>query len=362
MGRLWIVLTLALALACGGVFAKEAMQLKQDHPKTYTVKKGDTLWDISKKFLKTPWLWPRLWQVNRQVSNPHLIYPGDVLSLIWINGEPRLVKKRVVRLSPKVRVEEKVQPIPTLPLSEIGPFLRLDHIFNGDDINSLPFVLGNNETHLGMQTGEEVFVRGVLQEDALYGIYRPGKVYEDVETGESLGQQAIFVGIYQAGKVHDNQLTSGIIRKQHRAVMQGDKLMLLPEQDSQSAYFTPMAGDPVKGAYVVDIANQQTQVGKLGVLVLNKGMRDKLKPGDVYMIERPGIEVAVTGRSKPEANYSSLAGSFSNLFATDTETLPSEQVGRVMVFRVYDKMSIALVLDSIDPIRKEYLVHSIEVQ
>ena len=101
----------------------DTLTLKEDYPETYTVVKGDSLWDISAHFLNTPWLWPRLWQANSQVENPHLIYPGDVLTLIWVDGEPQLTRKKLKKLSPSPRLEEKGEPIPTIPLSTISAFL-----------------------------------------------------------------------------------------------------------------------------------------------------------------------------------------------------------------------------------------------
>ena len=121
----------------------DTLSLKKDHPATYTVVKGDTLWDISSYFLNSPWLWPRLWQANNQIENPHLIYPGDVLSLIWVNGEPQLTRKRLKKLSPTPRLAEKHEPIPTISLQAISAFLSRDHVIDPSLIKTAPRLLGD---------------------------------------------------------------------------------------------------------------------------------------------------------------------------------------------------------------------------
>jgi hypothetical protein len=131
----------------------DTLTLKKDHPDKYIVKKGDTLWDISGRFLTKPWLWPRLWDMNKQIKNPHWIYPGDRLRLTWVNGQPKLVLdqsdaregKRLVKLTPKVRIEENRAPVSTVELSEISQFLRADMVADmNTDLEHAPYVLGEN--------------------------------------------------------------------------------------------------------------------------------------------------------------------------------------------------------------------------
>ena len=195
------------------VAAAQTLALKENHPQTYVVKKGDTLWDISAHFLKSPWLWPRLWQANPQVKNPHLIYPGDLVdshpgwmvSPVWFANQLSSCRR-------PWRVEPKASPIPVLSFDEIGPFLTSNHVFEADvDLDKLPYVLGENENSIAMQEGQTLFVRGALQPGVSYAIYRPGELYKDRVTKEALGREALLsgLGVAQQAYAEDRQRTDG---------------------------------------------------------------------------------------------------------------------------------------------------------
>jgi nucleoid-associated protein YgaU len=129
---------LALLLLAAGGLAQADVQLKDGHPDRYTVVKGDTLWDISGRFLRQPWKWPEIWHANPQVENPHLIYPGDQLSLVYIDGQPRLMLNRgesrgTIKLSPQVRSTPMAEAIPTIPLEAINSFLLSTRIIDTPD-------------------------------------------------------------------------------------------------------------------------------------------------------------------------------------------------------------------------------------
>ena len=219
----WLLISAAMA---------DVLQLKEGYPESYVVQKGDTLWDISGHFLKSPWLWPRLWQVNPQVKDPHWIYPGDVLSLTWVNGEPRLTQKHTIKLSPAVRIEPKLAPVPTIKLSAISAFLRSDHIFPaGSDLDQMPYILGNNLNDSALLQKQRLFVKGQLVEGRQYGVYRPGAIYKDPQTGEVLGQRAILAGIVTAGIHHPDDIVEVQLSKNVREVLQGDRVLPLPDQE-----------------------------------------------------------------------------------------------------------------------------------
>ncbi|MGL4477704.1 MAG: LysM peptidoglycan-binding domain-containing protein, partial [Aeromonas veronii] len=254
-------------LACLLVTVSQAaladqLRLKAGYPESYVVQKGDTLWDISGKYLSEPWLWPRLWNINPQIANPHWIYPGDVLHLSWVNGEPRLGKamqggKQVIRLGPKTRYENKANPIPTLPISEIGPFLQTDHILaDSQQQKTLPYLLGSDQKHIGMLEGDTLYVQGSLTPGQVYGIYHPGVVYKDRETGELLGQEAIFAGVVRAVARLDGDRTEVMLTHNQREVLQGDKVMPLPAQENMPAVFTPKAAPAITPGYIIDLPNK----------------------------------------------------------------------------------------------------------
>ncbi|HCS29199.1 MAG TPA: peptidoglycan-binding protein, partial [Spongiibacteraceae bacterium] len=154
--------------------------LKEDHPKTYVVKRGDTLWSISSIFLEDPWLWPELWHYNQQLDDPHLIYPGDILYLIWVDGKPRLVKSiatktienRDVKLSPQMRIADLQQAIPAISLDVIGPFLSNSRVVDLDTLERAPYVLSGREGHIVTGAGDTLYARGEFGDDAVFGIFR----------------------------------------------------------------------------------------------------------------------------------------------------------------------------------------------
>ena len=283
-----------LLVTVGQSALAEPLQLKQGYPDSYVVQKGDTLWDISGQYLAEPWLWPRLWNINPQIANPHWIYPGDVLHLTWVNGEPRLGKeiqggKQVIRLSPKNRYENKANPIPTLPISEIGPFLQTDHILaDSQQQKTLPYLLGSDQKHIGMLEGDTLYVQGSLTPGQMYGIYHPGVVYKDRETGEQLGQEAIFAGVVRAVARLDGDRTEVTLAHNQREVLQGDKVMPLPVQENMPAVFTPKAAPAITPGYIIDLPNKTRGGGKFDVVLIKRGGRDQLGAGDVLDVRRPG--------------------------------------------------------------------------
>ena len=343
-----------------GVLADQ-ITLKAGYPETYVVQKGDTLWDISGHYLTEPWLWPRLWNINPQIANPHWIYPGDVLHLSWVNGEPRLGKavqggKRVIRLGPKVRTESKANPVPALPISEIGPFLQTDHIL-ADNLQrtNLPYVLGSDQKHIGMLEGDRLYVQGVLTPGEAYAVYHPGAIYKDPVTGEKLGQEAIFAGAVRAVAHLAGDRTEVELTQNQREVRQGDRLMALPEQEGMPAVFVPKAAPAITPGYIVDLPNKTTGGGKYDVVLINKGSRDQLSPGDVLDVRRPGAALVTR---QGEVQYKESSSVYDRLFHSDSKQapLPSEAIARVMLFKVYDKLSYGLIMQSSDMVRSGYQV------
>jgi hypothetical protein len=333
----------------------DVLQLKEGHPESYVVQKGDTLWDISGHFLKSPWLWPRLWQVNPQVKDPHWIYPGDVLNLIWVNGEPRLTQKHTIKLSPSIRVEPKISPVPTIKLAAIAAFLRSDHIFPaGSKLDDMPYLLGNNLNDRTVAEKQRLFVKGSLVEGQQYGLYRPGLIYKDKHSGEVLGQRAILAGIVTAGVAHPDNITEVLLTKNIREVLQGDRVLPLPDQEQLDAYFMLQPAKLASAGEIIDTDNNTSVAGKFEVVMLNKGMQDGVKSGDVFSILRPGVEV--TGKNADNLAYKLVSTAGQKLLASNGQRLPEEQIGEAMAFKIYDRVSLALILKASDTVRVGFQV------
>ena len=193
--------------------------LEVDAPERYTVVRGDTLWDISDRFLKEPWRWPEIWGYNPQIANPHLIYPGDELALEYVNGRPSLTLTRngkvvprpgvgpdggpvlgaatggVTRLSPRIRSESLDDAVPTIPGDAIAQFLVHPRVVDLETIREAPYVFANREGSLASAAGQQIYARGDLsRERTRYGIYRPNKALVDPVSGRTLGQELTHVG------------------------------------------------------------------------------------------------------------------------------------------------------------------------
>ncbi|HSG52790.1 MAG TPA: LysM domain-containing protein, partial [Rheinheimera sp.] len=194
------VVTLVVLSGFFNVFA-DVLQIRDDAPASYVVKKGDTLWDISAMYLNEPWLWPQLWQMNPQIDNPHLIYPGDTLTLVYdAQGRPRLmVNDNVKRLSPGARKTMKGDDaVSTLPLSMIRHYLTFEQSLTDEQIAALPYILGSDANVKHSVADHTIYAKGVLEPGSSYGVYRKGKPYIDLENGELLGYETTLVATARA--------------------------------------------------------------------------------------------------------------------------------------------------------------------
>ena len=210
--------------------------LKTNHPDEYTVKKGDTLWDISSTFLNSPWLWPEIWQVNPQIENPHLIYPGDLIRLVYLDGQPRLTLERTLKLapgttklSPSVRVQGSDEAISSIPLDRINSFLSNSRMLDTDLLETAPYMLAGPQGRVISGAGDNAYARGSF-DDGIdnYGVYRKGKAYKDPVTKEFLGIYAQSVGSVGVDKVDGDVATLAVVRA-NEELRPGDRL--LPSED-----------------------------------------------------------------------------------------------------------------------------------
>ena len=321
------VLMLVLSLvSLPGISAGDTLALKADHPKVYVVKKGDTLWDISGMFLRDPWLWPKIWHVNPQVDNPHLIYPGDELNLVWINGQPKLVVKRNrdMKLTPSVRISELDKAIPAIPMDAVAPFLSNSRVLTSATLNNAPYVLAGKAGHIISGAGDELYARGDFPENqTAYGIFRKGDAFIDPDTEELLGVQAFSVA--SAKLIAQEQSVATLaLNATSEEVRRGDRL--LPDEDRDLfASFYPTAPEGKVEGYIIAVEGGVSQIGSMDVVVINKGARDNVDVGQVMAIYRQG-ELVRDDISK------------------DVVKVPDTRAGLLMVFRAFDKVSYALVL------------------
>ncbi|MBW0148128.1 LysM peptidoglycan-binding domain-containing protein [Marinobacter arenosus] len=312
-------------------WAQAAPELRSDHPERYTVVKGDTLWDISGRFLNNPWYWPEIWHVNPQVANPHLIYPGDRLALVYIGGEPRVTKvasSDVVKLSPKVRSEPIDTPIPAIPLDAISSFLTDTRIVTPEELNGAPYVLEGEDGRIITGAGDRIYARGEKPADKV-GIFRRTKEFVDPETGEFLGLEARSIGAGNVTAENGDVLTLRLT-KSNQEIRIGDRLLTNVNRPIATS-FVPSAPDQDVEGVMIAVDGGVSQIGQFDVVTINRGERDGLEPGNVMAVLKSGnmVRDPVTG---------------------ETIELPSERAGLMMVFKAYEKMSYGLVLQATRPL------------
>ncbi len=323
---------LALLLVAVGGMAQAAVQLKENHPEQYTVVKGDTLWDISARFLSEPWKWPELWHANPQVENPHLIYPGDNLSLVYIDGQPRIMLNRgasrgTIKLSPTVRTTPMAEAISTIPLEAINSFLLSNRIVDSAaEFDAAPYIVAGNAERVISGSGDRVYGRGDFQDGIkVYGIFRQGKTYVDPQTEEFLGINADDVGTAELIDMEGDIATMMLTRVTQEARL-GDRLFPSEERAVNSTFMPSEPKEEISGV-ILDVPRGVTQIGQFDVVTLNKGARDGLSVGNVLAVYKTGETVRdrVTG---------------------ENVKIPDERSGLLMVFRTYDKLSYGLVLQA----------------
>ncbi|MDP4547890.1 MAG: LysM peptidoglycan-binding domain-containing protein [Marinobacter sp.] len=305
-------------------WAQAQPEFKADHPERYTVVKGDTLWDISGRFLNNPWYWPEIWHVNPQVANPHLIYPGDRLALVYIDGKPRITKVASgdVKLSPQIRSEAIDTPIPAIPLDAIASFLTDTRIVSPEEINGAPYVLEGEDGRIITGAGDKIYARGEKPADRV-GVFRRSQEFVDPDTGEFLGLEARSIARGNVAAENGDVLTVNLTRSSEE-VRIGDRL-LVSEDRRLTTNFMPSSPDEEIEGKMISVDGGVNQIGQYNVVAINRGAREGMKAGNVLAVMKAGNRVRdpITG---------------------ETIELPSERAGLLMVFQVYEKMSYGLVL------------------
>ncbi len=332
--RLLVTLCLAAALT-GSAWAGDL--LRADHPDRYVVKKGDTLWDIAGLFLNKPWRWPEIWYANPQIRNPHLIYPGDELTLVWIDGRPRLTvgRRGPLKLSPQVRSHPVEQAIPTIPIDHIAPYLSRPYVMETGDLDSLPYVVAFADEHIVAGAGQRIYVRGLETADRKeYDIVRPGKAYRDAETGEVLGYEALYAGSGRLTRAGD-PATVAVFRTR-REILAGDRLLPFSTADLATDFHPHAPKRPVQGA-IIDALDRVNEIGQYDVVVIDRGLADGLDPGTV-------LQVNNLGETVPDPIARATATTSLHPAFMETVKLPDEEAGLVMVFRAFERVSFGLVM------------------
>ncbi len=309
-------------------------------PEAYTVVEGDTLWDLSNRFLVEPWYWPEIWHLNPQINNPHLIYPGDVITVFYVGGKPYLTVgggPRIPggeRLSPKVRSENIDTESFAIPIQAIQQFIIRPSVLSEDVIEEAPYIVGSQEERLAYGSGDRVYVRGFDGEPSVkYTVFRKGDKFVDPESSEILGYEAIFVGDGEI--IRDGDPATFDLAQTKREALRGDRLFPSDFND-QDTEFVPHAPDTDLHTTVISLSNAIAQIGSYQVLTINAGDREGIEKGHVLALKQSGRTI-LDKFEKP--------GSLTKV------KLPEERVGVALVFRTFEKVSYALVMETTRPIQ-----------
>lgn len=323
----------------------DTLKLNPSHPEKYTVVKGDTLWNISRHFLKNPWQWTKLWDVNSHIKNPHLIYPGDQLVLNYRDGQPVLDLIRsnlpTYKMLPEVQEIMLESPIPTILFSEIEAFLTRPQVLSEDELTFAPYVVASSEERIISGANDVIYVREISEDDAKsYSVFHEGRVYKDFKTQEVLGYEALYKG--NAWVVKSGDPATLKLKSTTQEVLLGDRLLPVPD-DSYEMNFIPRApADEIEGT-IISVFNGVSQVGQYQIIVIDRGSRDNLETGHTLTIFQRGD--IILDNVTEERN--------------DVVTLPDEEAGIGMVFKTFEKVSYVIIMQATRAIHIHDKVRSI---
>lgn len=367
---------LGLGLLLAMPLAAQDVELRDDHPDEYVVQEGDTLWDIAGRFLTRPWQWPAIWQANPQVENPHLIYPGDRLSLIYVDGQPRLVLDGPRRLSPSIRRTDTSGPVSTVPLSAVEPYMVRPRMVGADELPRLPYIVSNLDTRSVSAEPYRAFVRGMND-------FRPGdqvvvaRLSYQLEEVESEGRMAVRQNVMRGnlGAVPSDQRPIQVGRTLDPFAQKGDVIgyqlwevgraeVLTTGDPAQleliDTNFEVRAGDYIlpidphiydltffprppevdipAGASIIGVRGGDNAVAHFQIVAIDVGSNDGIEAGHTFSVFQRNRTVrdrfveGLRGRPAPEGVQGSEV------------ELPPQFVGRVLVFRSFERVSYALVM------------------
>lgn len=353
-----------MMLSVAPLASADEVQVRPDQPDRYVVQKGDTLWDIATKFLQTPWHWPRIWKINEQIKNPHLIYPGDVIVMRWVDGKPELAllrtekvpptdsgqatvpgvptapgepvaapppgDGRTVKLSPKIHASDLEAAIPTIPPDAIAPFLSRPMIVGKRELNDAGYVTVGLEGRIALADHSEFYARGLKRdaEQEYYFIVREGKALRHPYTNELLAYEAQYLG--EAQLLEPGDPAKLIVTRVEQEIVPTDRLVLAPKSAGLPHYYPHAPKNQVRG-YILNAPNAISEIGSFTVVTVSLGEREGIEQGHVLRIMR-------------------AAGSHRDPVRRSDYKLPDEQSGLLMVFRTFEKVSYGLIMNSIRPV------------
>ncbi len=340
-------------MAANVTAATKPVAIAPNAPQRYTVQKGDTLWAIAGKFLQEPWLWPQVWEMNKdEIKNPHRIYPGDIIILDYVGGNPRLslapradnvgggkgyrgareLADGTLKLSPVAHETNVEEFVPSIPPATIMPFLSRPLLNSIDDTQNLPYVIAGFDDRQIMGQGDTIYVKGLKESGAAlrkWQLYRPAEALKDPVTGQTLAYESFFLGAASPIKHSEkDDITTMRITMAKAEVRLGDRLQLEDERGILS--YIPHRPDNEIDARVIKVYGEDILAKRNWVIAINRGAKDGLEMGHVLALHR--VNSADRGLLPTGAR--------------GKVQLPDERYGLVFVFRTFDNVSYALVMEA----------------
>ena len=329
-----LFLAVVLGVSLPALAQNQAPRLAENAPDRHIVVPGDTLWGIAARFLKDPYLWPEVWEPNRdRIKNPHRIYPGDVIVLDRSGGMPKL-KLATVKVEPRTRVAATAVAIPSIPAHIIEPFLSQPLVIEEGGLASAPKIIATQEGRVYLGRGDLAYATGNVDEKVgMWNVYRPGNALVDPVSKEILGYEAIYLGTARLERKTDPTTLRIVDSKQE--IGTGDRLIPMAQPDVTE--YAPRAPKTKVDARVLSILGGVRETGSNRIISISKGKRDGLEHGNVLALH----------------SYGALVRDRTSIYDRESKTikLPDERNGLVFLFRVFDRVSYGLVMSAVQPVK-----------
>lgn len=323
--------------------------LLPEYPTSYVVTEGDTLWTIASQFLQDPERWTEVWVPDEYLDDADLIFPGDILLVSFDGGSPRILLQRgdraVEKLTPQMRAETLTSAIPAIPLEAIENSFTRNRIITQAEFDAAPYIVANSGNNLAIGTGDEIFARGVWPAGtSTFEVYRAGRKYQD-ETGKvELGLEVEYLGFASIESVESNGVNRMLINNSSKEIRVGDRLLIREQSSIDATIFPTEPASQLEGE-IIAFLNNDSLASQLDTVVINLGLRDGLEIGNILSIRQPGIMMT----DEVERSRMSFRERFGTLLRRDQLELPPEEIGVILVYKTFEQMSYAVIINNTAP-------------
>jgi LysM repeat protein len=359
------LLVLAIGIASFGTLMSangQTSMLVNDYPTSYVVEEGDTLWEIAGQFLRDPERWGDIWQPDEYLDNPDLIYPGDTLKLSILGGTPRVFVQRgdreVEMVSPQIREEALQSAIPAIPLEYIESSFTRNRIISAAEYEAAPYIVANVGNNLAIGTGDEIFARGsFLIGTTSFELYRAGRTYYgagltkkrvfgllSTTEDEVLGLEIEYLGFASIVENIAPDMRKLLVNNGTKEIRAGDRL-LIREVSRIDATIFPTEPSADMSGQIIAFLGAETLASQLDTVVINLGSEDDLVVGDILSIQKEGTRMT----DEVERAKMPFRERMRTLFNQDRLTIPGNNVGTLLVYKIFDRLSYAVILSSTEP-------------